>query len=421
MRGALFNCWEKIILLQKLRGYRILAIIPTPPGLRGKSLRLIGPSMFHDLLSFLLVVPPLLYGVISLWCGRVYFGRPRSSSGHTPPVTMLKPVKGMDAESLDNFSSFCRQNYPCYQLVFAAACPDDPAIPVIERLRELFPDVDMELVVNGRLHGPNYKVGNLINAFPRAKHDLIIVCDSDIRVGPDYLRQVCAPFADPAVGLVTSLYRSPGVKGTATALEAMGFTCEMIPNVMVALRLEGLTFALGASMAVRREALAKIGGFAALVDYLADDYQLGHQVYRSGFRIELSDYFVESVMHRESLRMIFSRQLRWARTMRSSRPGGYFASGVTQPFPAACLALVVSGFSPAGVGAALLLYGVRFLVALVYSRSFVKDRIFPRWLWLLPVRDALSFVTWMLSFLGNRVYWRGHLFRLRSGGRIEEA
>ena len=376
--------------------------------------------MLRSILPFAIISPPLGYLLISLFCGRSFFNRKKPANDFFPPVTILKPVKGMDAESFENFASFCRQEYPCYQLVFAAASADDPAIPVVDRLKTEFPDVDIELVVDGTIHGPNYKVCNLINAWPKVKHGIVIVCDSDIRVGEGYLREVCAPFADPEVGLVTSLYRSPGVRGTATALEAMGFTSEMVPNVMVALKLEGLSFALGASMAVRREALEKIGGFPVLADYLADDYQLGNKVFRAGYRIELSDCFVESVMHRENFGTVLSRQLRWARTMRASRPGGYFASGITQPFPAACLALALSGCSAAGGAALISLYLVRVLTAMIYSRSYVKDRIFPRWLWLLPLRDALAFATWALAFMGNRVRWRGHLFRLLPGGRIVE-
>ncbi len=376
--------------------------------------------MIRAILPFLVILPPLVYGVIALWCGRAYFRRERAERMYAPPVTILKPVKGMDSESFENFASFCRQVYPDFQIVFACAAADDPAIQVIERLRREFPAVDMELVVDGRIYGPNYKVCNLMNAWPRAKHDLIIVCDSDIRVGPDYLREVCAPFADPQVGLVTSLYRTSGVKGAGCAVEAMGFTVEMIPNVMVAQRLEGLSFALGASMAVRRAALEEIGGFAALVDYLADDYQLGNKIHRVGWRLELSDCFVESIMHRESLPTVLSRQLRWSRTMRVSRPGGYLAAGITQPFPFALLALVVAGSSPAGVAAALLLYLVRAVSALVFSRRYVRDNVFPRWLWLLPFRDLCAFITWGLSFLGDRVRWRGHLYRLLPGGKMAE-
>jgi ceramide glucosyltransferase len=376
--------------------------------------------MISQLLPITAVVPPLAYSLISLWCGRAFTERKKPASGHTPPVTIIKPVKGVDAESFANFASFCRQDYPCFQIIFAVASAADSVIPVIERLKEEFPGRDIELVVDSRVHGPNYKVGNLINALARAHNDIIIVSDSDIRVGVRYLREVCAYFVDATVGLVTSPYRSPGVRGAATALEAMGFTCEMVPNVMVALRFEGLSFGLGASMAVRRAALEKIGGFRALVEYLADDYQLGHKIYQAGYRIELSAHFVESIMSHEDLAEVLSRQLRWARTMRACRPGGYFAFGLTLPVPAVCLTLLLSGCSTAGIAAVLLLYAVRFLAVTIYSRSIMQDGIFPRWLWLLPVRDALSFVTWGIAFLGNRVRWRGHLYRLLPGGRIEE-
>jgi ceramide glucosyltransferase len=376
--------------------------------------------MLQTLLPFIVILPPLAYGLIALFCARAFFRSPPPPAGHTPAVTILKPVKGMDAESYANFVTFCRQDYPCFQLLFAAASGDDPVVPVIRRLMAEFPENDISLVVDGRIHGPNYKVCNLINAYPAAKYDIVIVCDSDIRVGSDYLRAVCAPFADPAVGLVTSPYRSSRVDGLATVFEALGFTTEMIPNVLVALRLEGLSFALGASMACRREALEAIGGFPALVDYLADDYQLGNKIHQAGWRLELSANFVESVMHRESLSTVLSRQLRWCRTMRVSRPGGYFASGVTQPWPAALAALLLSGCSRSAVGAILLLYLVRGGVATLFSRRFVRDGLLPRYLWLLPLRDLFAFGTWALAFLGNRVRWRGNLFRLEKGGKMRE-
>ncbi|HET6418797.1 MAG TPA: bacteriohopanetetrol glucosamine biosynthesis glycosyltransferase HpnI [Geobacteraceae bacterium] len=376
--------------------------------------------MLQQILPFIIIAPPALYGLISLYCARDFFSRRESGNACLPPVTILKPVKGTDAESFKNFASFCTQDYPLYQIVFAAASPDDPVISVIKNLIERYPGVDIELVVDGRIYGANYKVCNLINAFPKAKYDILIVCDSDIRVNPNYLREVCSGFSDPSVGLVTSLYRSREIRGIATALEALGFTAEMVPNVMVALKLEGLSFGLGASMAVRREALEKIGGFPALVDYLADDYQLGNMVHRAGYRLALSGHFVESVMKRERLPGILSRQLRWARTMRVSRPAGYFASGITQPVPMALLALIASGFSPAGWLAFVLLGLTRVIVVFCYSRFFVGDRLVPRYAWLLPVRDCLAFGTWALSFLGNRVTWRGNRFRLLPGGKIIE-
>ncbi len=379
--------------------------------------------MLRSLLPFIVILPALIYSLISLRCAANYFRlrRPAASGFPCPGVSILKPVKGMDAESYANFASFCTQQYPGeLQILFTAASPDDPVIQVVKRLMADFPDHDITLSINPALHGPNYKVSNLINVFPQARHDIIIVCDSDVRVPPEYLQSVTGHFSDPQVGLATSLYRTSRVHGSATALEATGFTAEMIPNVLVARQLEGLTFALGASMAVRREALAAIGGFGALVDYLADDYQLGNKVHGAGWRIALDPCFVESVIKPESLTAVLSRQLRWARTMRVSRPGGYLAAGITLPFPAALLALLLAPTPASGVAAAALLYGVRLIVCTLFSRRFVRDGLFPRWLWLLPLRDMFSFSTWALSFLGNHVEWRGCRFVLKPGGKIEE-
>lgn len=379
--------------------------------------------MLRNLIPFIVVLPALAYALISLVCARKYFKNAAHVTDHpaSPGVSILKPVKGMDEDSYDNFASFCSQQYAGnLQLVFAVASPDDPVIPVIRQLMDDFTHHDISLVINPALHGPNYKVSNLINAFPHAQHEIIIVSDSDIFVEPDYLQSVTAHFSDPQIGLVTSLYRTSDVHGIATALEATGFTVEMIPNVMVARQLEGLTFALGASMAVRREALAAIGGFDALAGYLADDYQLGNKIHRAGWQIALDPCYVESVIKTENLMTVLSRQLRWARTMRVSRPGGYLASGITLPFPAALLATLLAPSPVIGLAAVALLYGVRLGVSTIYSRSFVRDGLFPRWLWLIPLRDMLAFFTWALSFLGNRVEWRGSRFVLKPGGKIEE-
>jgi len=379
--------------------------------------------MVRTLLPFITILPSLSYSLISLFCAARFFikNKPLTPKSSYPAVSIIKPVKGMDADSYDNFASFCSQQYSgAVQLIFAAASPDDAIIPVIRQLIDDFTNHNISLVINPALHGPNYKVSNLINAFPQAKHDIIIVCDSDISVEPDYLQSVAAHFSDPQVGLVTSLYRTSEVRGIATALEAIGFTTEMIPNVLVARQLEGLTFALGASMAVRRDALESIGGFEALAGYLADDYQLGNKIHRAGWLIALDACFVESVINPESLMVVLSRQLRWARTMRVSRPGGYLASGITLPFPAALLASFLAPSPAVGAVAVALLYGVRLSVSLLFSRRFVRDGLFPNWLWLLPLRDMLSFFTWALSFLGNRVDWRGSRFVLKPGGKIEE-
>jgi len=217
---------------------------------------------------------------------------------------------------------------------------------------------------------------------------------------------------------VTSLYRSSRVHGAVTALEALGFTAEMIPNVLAAEKLEGLSFALGASMAIRRKALESIGGFCTLADYLADDYQLGYQIHRAGWKIKLSGDFVESVLGKENFSSILSRQIRWCRTMRVSRPGGYLASGIVHPVAGLVIFLLAADFTVLTLVSAALYYLLRATIVTVFSRLFVRDNLCPKYLWLLPLRDLLSFVTWGLAFAGHRVAWRGDLFRLEPGGKI---
>ena len=375
--------------------------------------------MLREFAPYIAVLPATAYSLLSLWCARQFFNKKTSSlNGPEAGITVLKPVKGMDEGSYDNFASFCLQQYDGpVQLLFCAASADDPVIPVIQQLISDFPCLDIGLNIEPAIHGPNYKVSNLINSYPKAKHDLIIICDSDIRVSGSFLASVSGHFSDSQIGLVTSPYRSSRVHGTVTALEALAFTSEMIPNVLVALRLEGLSFALGASMAVRRQALQDIGGLPALVNYLADDYQLGNKIHLAGWKLALDSQFVESMMKQESLSDLLARQLRWARTMRVSRPGGYLASGITLPGLAVIIALL-SGIFPHGLLAILLLYLVRFTVTTIFSRLWVTDYLLPRWGWLLPARDLLAAITWLLAFLGNSVTWRGSRFKISSDGTM---
>jgi ceramide glucosyltransferase len=374
--------------------------------------------MTSPLLPFLIILPALCYQLFTLFAAREFFLRVMKIADNLPPVSLLKPLKGADAGLYENLASFCCQIYPEYQLVFAVAAADDPAVAVVRRLQADFPAADIVLTVDGTPHGANRKVTNLLNAWPQVKHEIIAISDSDIRVEPDYLQRLAPFFADPDVGLVTSLYRSPSAVSVAAAVEALGYSVEMAPNVIVAERLEGLSFALGASMACRRSAVEAIGGLVVLADYLADDYQLGNRIAKAGWRVELSGQLVESVVGSASLLAVLARQLRWSRTIRASRPGGYFASVVKDPLPAIILAFVAAGMTPAAAGAALLLYGVRSAVATLLSRYCVKDRLLPRYLWLLPVRDIVTFSVWLLAYAGNRVRWRGDTFRILPGGKM---
>jgi ceramide glucosyltransferase len=374
--------------------------------------------MTKALLPYLFILPSLAYSLVTLSAVRAFFSREPKVGKTDLPVSIIKPIKGLDVNSHLNLGSFCRQSYPEFQIVFALQSAQDPCLPIIRQLMAGYPKLDMELVINPCVHGSNGKVSNLINAFPFARHDIIVIADSDVRIAADGLARISAHFSDPEVGLVTSLYRGADVHSTATAIEALGFTVEMMPNVIVAERLEGLSFALGAFVAVRRKALEEIGGFSVLADYLADDYQLGNLIHRAGWKVVLSGDFVESVMGKETVAAILSRQLRWCRTMRVSRPLGYFASGVTHPFPAVAASFAVAGFGQTAFAAVLLLYLFRGAILTLFSSSFVKDGLLPRYLWLLPFRDALSTGTWLAAFTGNRVRWRGEYFIIKTDGKI---
>lgn len=373
------------------------------------------------LLPLATVTPAAIYSLLTLWCGRQFFNSRSDntdSAAETRPITIMKPVKGVDQGSFENFASFCQQQYAGQQqLLFCIADQQDPAVPVIQEVIRRFPEHDISLNINPAIHGPNHKISNLINGFHLVKHDLIMICDSDIRVPPIFFTSVCRHFNRNDLGLVTSPYRSSTVHGPVTAIEGLAFSTEMIPNVVTAIRLEGLSFALGAAMTFRKEALTAIGGLESLVDYLADDYQLGNKIHRAGWRLQMDDLFVESMLRPESLRSIFLRQLRWSRTMRVSRPGGYLASGITLPGLALLLALIVS--PPQGVLiATLLLYLIRLVVSTCFSRCYTKDRLLPRWWWLLPLRDLLAFFTWLLAFCGNRVTWRDNRFIIQPDGKL---
>ena len=358
--------------------------------------------MLPELLPFLVVLPATVYSLLTLWCGRDFFeGQGAGGKGQGTALSILKPVKGMDEGSYENFASFCRQEYDApVQLIFCVADASDPAIAVIQQVIGNFPGHNISLNIDPAIHGPNYKVSNLINGFPLAKYDLLMICDSDIRVEPTFLQSVTSHFNDPGVGLVTSPYRSSAVPGVSTAFEALAFTSEMVPNVVTALKLEGLSFALGAAMTFRRQALLDIGGLESLVEYLADDYQLGNKIHQAGWKLILDRQFVESMLKPEPFGAILSRQLRWARTMRVSRPGGYLASGITLP-GLAILAALVAGPLVSAVAAIALLYLIRFSVTTLFSRCYVGDRLLPRWGWLLPLRDLLAFGTWLLAFAGT--------------------
>lgn len=342
----------------------------------------------------------------------------KHSSPYTPPISVLKPVCGLERSSRDCFASFCRQSYPNYEVIFAVQDENDPAIAVIEQLIVDYPDRNIKLVVNPASIGTSGKLSNLENALQQARHQILVISDSDILVDSDYLKNVVAPFYDREVGLVTCLYRASQTRTLGALLEAVGISGEFLPGVCAALHLEGLRFALGATIAMRRDVLEQIGGFKAIADYLGDDYLLGKLTADAGYRLAFCDSIVETVLPDYTLSEFFSHQMRWARNLRCSRPAGYLGMLITHTTAFILLSLI---FYPGSL--ALLLASIASISARFYSawRVGVRQLCDPNLLHhfaIVPIRDLVWFVIWLLSFFGSTVVWRGQRFRVTKGGRL---
>src|SRR3989475_3873584 len=334
------------------------------------------------------------------------------------PVTILKPLRGDDGELYENLRSFCLQDYENFEIVFGVRHLHDPAVAVVERLKREFPALELKLAAESRTIGTNLKVSNLANLVRHAKHDTLIVADSDMRVGPGYIRAVVGPLEDRRVGLVTCLYRGVAPRGVASRLGAMFINEWFLPAALVGTHLERLRHAFGATIACRRDTLGSIGGFEAVADHLADDYMLGWLVSGRGLRVVLVPYVVENLVTERTLLTLFLHELRWARTFRTLRPVAYFCSLFTYGIPLSLLWLAASrGSRPACIAMALHV-GLRVVGRLVLYRSLGQPLPWSD-TWLVPARDVVSFVVGILSFLGRTVRWNDERFRVRRDGRLE--
>jgi ceramide glucosyltransferase len=337
-----------------------------------------------------------------------------------PPVSILKPLKGVDPEIWQSFCSHCDQNYPDFQLIFGVSDPADPAIEVVRKLQASYPNRTIELIVCNRVLGTNIKVSNLAQMLPSARHELLLVNDSDIRVPADYLRKVIPPLADDSVGLVTCLYRGVAAPTLGSCLEALSISTDFVPGVLSARFLEkGLHFGLGSTLAFRRGDLEAMGGFEVLLDYLADDYELGRRIAAAGKRIELSVATVTTFLPAYTMRQFFRHQLRWSRTIRDARRWGYTGLLFTFGLPWALAALLAAqGARWAWLLLALTLVA-RLAVGFVAAEFVLCGEIFRREafrnLLLLPLRDLLAPLVWAAGFMGNRIHWRGDVFDLKNG------
>jgi ceramide glucosyltransferase len=340
----------------------------------------------------------------------------RSRPAKAPAVTILKPLCGAEHELYECLRSFCDQDYAHFQIVFGVSDGDDPAVAVVRRLQREFPRLDLRLVVDRRQHGSSRKVSNLLNMMPFARHDFLVISDSDVRVTRDYLSGIVPRLLDPEVGIVTCPYRGKPRSGLWSLLGALFINDWFIPSVRVAAMSGSRAFAFGATIAVRRQVLAGIGGFASIANQLADDYRLGELTRRLGLRTVLSDVVVETCVDERSFGELVRHELRWLRTIRAVRPLGYSLSFITFGPPVAALgALIARGAWPT---VALLAITVSARVA-VHVRVRAPRAPIARDLWVLPLRDGLGLALWGWGFATRRVHWRDDRFWVTRDGSAQ--
>jgi ceramide glucosyltransferase len=326
-----------------------------------------------------------------------------------PGVTILKPLHGDEPLLEEALTSFCAQDYPCYQIVFGVQDPTDPALHVVRRLQKLFPERDIAVVVNETLHGVNRKIGNLINMYPAARHDVVVIADADVHVAADYLRRVVAALDVTGTGLVTTIYTGLPVRdGLATWLGASQISHSFLPGALMARGL-GRQDCLGATMALRRETLLAIGGFAALADHLADDAMLGRLVGGRGLSIGLASTVPATTVAETSIRALFHHELRWARTIHSITPLGFALSAIQYPIFWALLAVLASGGDPLFDVLFATTWMVRAGAARRIDRYLGVGSAVPSWM--LPLRDLVSVLVMVASYRGDHVRWRGQVLR----------
>src|SRR6266404_2249155 len=370
-----------------------------------------------------LAATPLAYYIAATIAALRFFTRERTREfiPFAPAVSLLKPVRGVDFGSYDNFASFCRQEYADYEILFGVGDDADPAVPLIQRLIADFPQRRIQLFIGAERIGANRKVNMLARLAREAQHEILVLTDGDIRVTPAYLREVAAPFADGRVGAVTSFYRSIAEKNLGAEMEAIGAASDFFAGVLMANWMEGITFGLGASIVTTREWVAKIGGFAAIADMHSDDYELGHRIAKAGGKVLLSREAVWTMYPAQTARGFWQHQVRWARTVRLCRPLSFAGLVFTHGLPWTLLAALIAP-APWIAAAYLIAYLVlRFTMAWTVGVWGVGDEVLRRKLWLVPLRDAIYFVVWLASFGSNRIHWGGEEFRMEKGHLVPAA
>ncbi len=389
-----------------------------------------------DLASILPLVPGLLaaagvlFCALALWAARSFAQSavPGADAAHpVPPVSILKPIKGLDPGLHAALRTHCTQQYAApVELLFAVRSLADPAVPVLRALAEEFPAMRIEVVETPLVLGTNGKMSNLAQLVPHARHELLLIADADIAVGPRYLQRIAAPFTEQGMGLVTAPYRGrthPEPRPTlGSRLEALSISTDFMPGVLAARATDrGMRFALGSTLLVSRAALAAAGGLERLTNVLADDYHLGQNVLRAGYRIVLSPEVVSTAVPGYTFSEFWRHQLRWARTVRDARPASYFGLLFTHPVPWALLYVAATAGSAFSLLLLSLALAARMAVVFLIGYALLGDRRALRDLLLLPLRDCCALALWVWTYAGNTVEWRGERFLVRKGKLVRLA
>jgi ceramide glucosyltransferase len=363
-----------------------------------------------------LVAGSLVYCVLTLIAAVRYRAVRPPQPAAWPAISVLKPLAGVDDGLEENLASFFEQRYPQFEILFAVRSASDPAIFVLEKLRARYPAVPSRLIVTGEPPYPNAKVYSLDLMLAAAGNSLVVMADSDVRVGPDLLGAIAAEFADERLGLATCPYRAVPGRGFWSTLEAVGLNTEFIGGVLVARMLDGMKFALGPTIAVRRAALDAIGGFDAVKDFLAEDFVMGNRVAACGFGVILSSYVIEHRIGGQRFVANVRHRLRWNRSTRRSRPWGYVGQVFTNPLP---LALILWAVRPDWWPLLALAAALRAVAGWAASQHALRDPLTRRLWWLVPLQDIAGFLAWIGGFFGNTILWRGRKYYLRRDGRFE--
>jgi ceramide glucosyltransferase len=361
----------------------------------------------------LLVAGAVVYSLLSVVAALRYLSVRPPALNSLEPISVLKPLAGLDLGLESNLRSFFEQDYPTFEVLFAVRSEDDAAVEIVEKLRREYQRVPSRLLLTGESPYPNAKVYSLEQMLAAAANDLVVMSDSDIRVTPGLLKTVAAEFQDAGLGVATCPYRAVAGSSFWSRLEAIGMNTDFAAGILVARMLEGMKFAVGPTIAARRRVLQAIGGFDRLKDYLAEDFVMGKFAADAGHGVTLSSYVIEHHIGSADLRHNVAHRLRWARSTRRSRPLGYAGQLFTMPLP---LALLLCAANPAWWPALVITFGVRLLAAYVISARVLRAQI--NWL-LLPIEDANAFCFWLAGFFGNTIVWRGRRYRLYSDGRFE--